>query len=151
MDNCKGKIEEFLIMVKRKRKIFQSIHTVDPKHVPKELIINRHSDYLVDTEMAGNGYHGRCAHCGLAYVTDLGYCSWSGTTCTERAPQSVNDLPENLKSFVKFNGMRMVIRKRRPIFVKSYSDKEMTLKQLNKHVKNLMREHIQMNKHERTL
>lgn len=36
---------------------------------------------LVDTEMAGNGYHGRCEHCGLELVTDLGYNSWSGTKC----------------------------------------------------------------------
>lgn len=123
----------------RKKFLFSKPETVDPKHVPRELMINKHSDHLVDTEMAGNGYHGRCAHCGLAYVTDLGYCSWSDTTCTERAPQSINDLPENLKSFINFNGMRMVIRKGRPVFVKSYSDTKMTLKQLNKHVNELIK------------
>lgn len=36
---------------------------------------------LVDTESAGNGYHGRCEHCGLPLVTDLGYNSWKDTKC----------------------------------------------------------------------
>lgn len=36
---------------------------------------------LVNTRQAGNGYHGNCGHCGLALVTDLGYCTWDNTSC----------------------------------------------------------------------
>lgn len=112
-------------------------HKVDPKRVPKELMVNEHSQHLVNTEQAGNGYHGNCAYCGMSYVTDLGYCSWSGTKCIERAPESVSDLPEDMRSYVKFSSMRMVIKNGRPLFVKSYTDVELTLKQLHKKIKQL--------------
>lgn len=39
-----------------------------------------HGD-IINQEQGGGGYHGNCKNCGLALVTDLGYCSWEGTTC----------------------------------------------------------------------
>lgn len=39
-----------------------------------------HGD-IINREMAGNGYHGRCERCGMPLVTDLGYTSWKGTVC----------------------------------------------------------------------
>ena len=36
---------------------------------------------IIESGMEGNGYHGNCSHCGLALVTDLGYCSWDDTVC----------------------------------------------------------------------
>jgi len=44
---------------------------------------------IVDIEMAGNGYHGRCSNCGLALVTDLGYNSWEGTKCVKKATEDI--------------------------------------------------------------
>ncbi|RTK96449.1 MAG: hypothetical protein EKK64_03985, partial [Neisseriaceae bacterium] len=112
------------------RKLNELKQTVNVKYVPKDLMINEHSKYLIDTEMAGNGYHGRCKYCGLAYVTDLGYCSWSGTKCIKRAPQNINDLPNNFKSYIDFNNLRMIIINRQPIFTKPYKNEHITLKEL---------------------
>ena len=48
---------------------------------------------LVDKEMAGNGYHGRCENCGLPYVTDLGYCSWTDSKCfIDRSERVIKDI-----------------------------------------------------------
>ena len=60
----------------------QWLKVVEKRHV--EIIKNKkyaeHGD-LVDTKMAGNGYHGRCKNCGMPLVTDLGYMSWEDTVC----------------------------------------------------------------------
>lgn len=40
--------------------------------------------HVLDDNGAGNGHHGNCKHCGVALVTDLGYCSWDGLECIER-------------------------------------------------------------------
>ncbi|MCK9544883.1 MAG: hypothetical protein M0R03_22950 [Novosphingobium sp.] len=42
---------------------------------------------LEHAEDAGNGYHGRCKHCGIPLVTDLGYNSWAGVPCNPIAYQ----------------------------------------------------------------
>lgn len=61
--------KEFLILRKKVTKI-----------VTDEKIFEQHGK-LIDTEWAGNGYHGRCSNCGLALETDLGFCNWENTIC----------------------------------------------------------------------
>ena len=60
-------------------KIFkkEDIQVIPEKKFPK------HGE-LIDTRMAGNGYHGRCENCGMALVTDLGYNSWDNTQCIRK-------------------------------------------------------------------
>jgi len=55
---------------------------------------------LVDTAMAGNGYHGRCDICGLALVTDLGYCSWDNSECIPKKvePKKVEPKKKHVKT-----------------------------------------------------
>ncbi len=55
--------------------------------------------HLVDKEMAGNGYHGRCSNCGLALVTDLGYSSWSDTKCEIK--KEVKEKVDTKSSWIK--------------------------------------------------
>lgn len=103
--------------------------------------LNSHSSYLVDTDMAGNGYHGRCAYCGLACVTDLGYSSWAGTTCEEREPSSIIDFPNDIRSYVHFNGL--MFKPDRQVFTKPYSDVELTYADIRKTIDDLSAKHGQ--------
>ena len=86
--------------------------------------------------MAGNGYHGRCAHCGLACETDLGYSSWAGTKCIDREITDEADMPDNIKSYARFFNLRW--DRKRKIFVRPYSDRQHTLDELNEHVQSLL-------------
>jgi len=95
-----------------------------------------HSKNLVDTEMGGGGYHGRCAYCGLAFVTDLGYCSWEGTTCVEREPTALWDFPEDVRSYVNFNSLQF--KWDRQVFTKPFSDVELTYADIRKTIDELM-------------
>lgn len=61
--------EEWLILIK----------TTYTTHIPGKKF-PEHGN-LVNTNQAGNGYHGNCSNCGLALVTDLGYMSWDNTVC----------------------------------------------------------------------
>jgi hypothetical protein len=61
---------------------------------------------LVHAEDAGNGYHGRCKHCGLPLVTDLGYDSWAGVKCVDREITYDGDIPKEIKAYAEFRGYR---------------------------------------------
>ena len=67
------------------------------------IIINEHN--LIHANDGGNGYHGRCEHCGVALVTDLGYCSWDGLKCIDRVPKSPSDVPI-VSSYAQFMGYK---------------------------------------------
>jgi len=66
---------------------FLGVSPTNHTEVIGEKIFPEHGD-IVNRGMAGNGYHGNCSNCGLALVTDLGYCSWEDTTC-KRAQKEV--------------------------------------------------------------
>lgn len=66
-------------------------------------MVNSHE--LVHAKDGGGGYHGRCKHCQLALVTDLGFCSWDNTTCIDRVAQEVSDLPTEIQSYIRFRGL----------------------------------------------
>ena len=68
------------------------------------MTINNH--YLVHSYQAGNGYHGNCKYCGMALVTDLGYCSWNDTKCVDREITYEGDIPKNVLSYARFRGYR---------------------------------------------
>jgi len=53
---------------------------------------------LVNTDMAGNGYHGNCCNCGLPLTTDLGYSSWDGVPC-EIKEHLIVDISQKFKWF----------------------------------------------------
>lgn len=89
--------------------------------------IQKHGN-LVDTENGGNGYHGRCEHCGLAFVTDLGYCSWSDTVCIEREVESESDIPSDIKSYAQWRGL--IWDRKNKVYVKSYSSDEYTIDEI---------------------
>lgn len=92
------------------------------------MIINEHSKYLVDTQNAGNGYHGCCFYCGLAFVTDLGYCSWNDSTCVDREIKDYESIPDQIKDFAQFKGL--VYNKQDNVFVKPYSEEQYTIDEL---------------------
>lgn len=89
--------------------------------------INDHE--LVNAPDAGNGYHGRCKHCGVALETDLGYCSWDNLKCVDREIVNWLDIPEEIKAYANFRGLNW--DKVRKIYVKPYRGDEYTLDQLN--------------------
>ena len=91
------------------------------------MIINEHT--LVHAEDAGNGYHGCCEHCGVALVTDLGYCSWEGLKCKDRPIELYQDIPKDIRSYANWRGLRW--DNKRKIFVKAYSKEEYTISNLN--------------------
>ena len=93
------------------------------------MIINQHSEELDVSDGAGNGYHGRCLYCGLALVTDLGYCSWDGSKCIDREVTKYNNIPKILLDYAKFKGLVFINQTFR--FVKPYSNEEYTIDQLN--------------------
>lgn len=95
--------------------------------------INRHT--LIHANDAGNGYHGWCAHCEVALVTDLGYCSWDNQKCIDRDIESVNDMPEDAQSYINFNSMKYDTHKK--VFTKAYSEDEYTADEIIKKVKKL--------------
>lgn len=98
------------------------------------MIINKHGK-LIDTDMAGNGYHGRCEHCNLALVTDLGYCSWDNTKCIDREIIEITDIPDEILSYANFCGLKWDQEKR--LFIKPYDCDKYTLNQLNDKIKKL--------------
>jgi hypothetical protein len=63
-------------------------------------MINSHD--LVYAKDGGNGYHGRCLHCGVALVTDLGYCSWDNLKCVDRQIEHTSDMSEAVRSYANF-------------------------------------------------
>lgn len=89
------------------------------------IIINQHVN---NGKGWGNGGHGHCIHCGLALVTDLGYCSWTGTNCIDREPQFVHEFPEEVRSYVHFNGLRFNNKTR--IFTKPYNNHDYTIDEI---------------------
>lgn len=91
---------------------------------------------LIDKDMAGNGYHGRCEHCGLACVTDLGYFSWEGTKCIEREIVNEKDVPENIRSYAKFFGMIFKVEDGKAYYTKPYV-KDYQLEELESIIKKL--------------
>lgn len=54
---------------------------------------------LIDTNNGGNGYHGRCGDCGMALVTDLGYCSWDNTECIPKVFENNSEKKEKKKTW----------------------------------------------------
>ena len=97
------------------------------------MIINEHT--LIHAEDAGNGYHGRCEHCGAPLVTDLGYCSWEGLKCIDREIELYSNIPKEIRSYAEWRGLKW--DNKRKIFVKPYSDKEYTIDQLDIMVKEI--------------
>ena len=79
---------------------------------------------------AGNGHHGHCKHCKLPLDTDLGYCSWDDTICIDREPKSVSDFPEEIRSYVNFNGL--IFNADKQTFVKAYQKHSYNYAQLKK-------------------
>ena len=65
--------------------------------------LNKHE--LIHASDAGGGYHGYCKHCSKPLVTDLGFCSWDNTECINRIPDSIEDFPKEIQSYVHFNGL----------------------------------------------
>lgn len=76
-----------------------------------ECTINSHD--LVHADDAGNGYHGNCKHCGLPFVTDLGYCSWTDTTCVDRIVTDESDIPGDVCSYARWKGYKWDYKKRK--------------------------------------
>ena len=70
-----------------KERQYLILHTKTTIEIKEAKKWNQHGN-LVDRNMAGNGYHGRCEHCGLALVTDLGYNSWKNTNCEIKKKKS---------------------------------------------------------------
>lgn len=98
------------------------------------MTINEHT--LIHAQDAGNGYHGRCEHCNAPLVTDLGYCSWDGLKCTDREIESTSDMPDDVLSYTRYNGMSWDFDKKK--FVKSYADREYTLDEVVERIKSLL-------------
>jgi hypothetical protein len=96
---------------------------------------------LVDTDMAGNGYHGRCEHCGLALVTDLGYTSWSGTKCIEREITRYEDIPDEIQNYMNWKNLSVLTKEgvSPMILVKRYTDERYTLDEINEIVQKIKR------------
>lgn len=100
------------------------------------MTVNSHSASLVDTASAGNGYHGRCAYCSLAFVTDLGYCSWDNTVCIDREIKGYDAIPSQIKNFAQFKGLVYNIQEN--VFVRPYSDEQYTIDELSSQINNLL-------------
>lgn len=96
------------------------------------MIINQHD--LVHAKDGGNGYHGRCKHCGSALVTDLGYCSWDDTKCIDREVTNEYDLPKEIRSYINFNGLRIVKGSKKLLFTRPYSDIDYTLEDIQRQI-----------------
>jgi hypothetical protein len=93
---------------------------------------------LVHAEDAGNGYHGRCKHCGLPLVTDLGYVSWAGVKCIDREILYNNEIPKEIKEYAKFRGYHW--DNNLHVFIKaSFSEKldHVTLDEMNEKIMSL--------------
>jgi hypothetical protein len=89
--------------------------------------INEHT--LIHAQDAGNGFHGSCKYCGLALVTDLGYCSWDNTVCIDRETHGWATIPNQIKNFAQFKGL--VYIEQSHVFVRPYFDESYTIDQLN--------------------
>ena len=68
------------------------------------MVINEHT--LIHAPDAGNGYHGNCKHCGVALVTDLGYCSWDNLKCIDREIESYPNIPKEIRNYAQWRGMK---------------------------------------------
>lgn len=79
--------------------------------------VNYHT--IMRTGDTGNGYHGRCKHCGIAHVTDLGYDSLAGTKCIDREVEDETDIPSIIKSFASFTGL--VWNRQDKVYTRPYS------------------------------
>jgi len=98
------------------------------------------NEHVLDGSTAwGNGGHGHCVHCGLALVTDLGYCSWDGVKCIDREPKTLGEFPGPVVSFARFNGL--LYNNEKKIFSKPYSDIEYTIPKLLEVIDNLIVKH----------
>jgi len=87
---------------------------------------------LVHAKDGGNGYHGRCQHCGISLETDLGWSSWDGVKCIEREITYDGDIPEEIRSYAAFRGYRWDNKKH--LYVKASFNQELnelTLDQMN--------------------
>lgn len=83
--------------------------------------INKHE--LVHAKDAGGGYHGRCKHCDLALVTDLGYNSWEGIKCVDRKLTRPNS---KIMGYAIFHGYNFSDGK----FYKAYSNEEVSYQEM---------------------
>lgn len=99
------------------------------------MVINKHT--LVHANDAGNGYHGRCEHCGVALVTDLGYCSWEGVKCVDREIDSSSDIPGKILSYANFNGYSWSYIEK--LFIKPYGD-QLSIDEINERISMLEKE-----------
>lgn len=101
--------------------------------LPNILKINKHS--LDGSDASGNGHHGHCKHCGLPYVSDLGYDSWEGTKCVDR-DRTINfdDFPDEMRSYANFNSL--IFDQKRQLFIRPYG-KNYTYNQLVKIINKL--------------
>ena len=97
------------------------------------MIINEH--LLIHADDAGNGYHGNCKHCGVALVTDLGYCSWDGVRCIDREVDSYNDIPDEIKRYANWHALKW--NKDEKKYFKTYSTEEYTIDQLSTIIKKI--------------
>lgn len=94
------------------------------------MIINKHE---LDSSTAwGNGGHGHCKHCRLALETDLGWCSWTGVKCIDREIIDEKDMPEEVRSYIRFSGY--IWNSKKKIFIRPYHSDELTLDQLIKKI-----------------
>ena len=94
------------------------------------MIINSHD--LVHSNQGGNGFHGHCAHCGVALVTDLGYCSWDGLKCVDREIVDTKDMPKDILSYAKFHSL--IWNKNLKKFIKPFYSDEYTLEEINENI-----------------
>lgn len=95
---------------------------------------------LVNKEQGGNGYHGNCEHCGLALVTDLGYCSWDDTECIEHEIISESEVSNEVRNYTRFRGMRFTVKKNTGVYVNSY-DRDYSIEELEEHVQKIKHNH----------
>ena len=97
------------------------------------MIINSHD--LVYASDAGNGFHGRCSHCGVPLVTDLGYCSWEGVKCIDREVVNYIDIPAEIIKYANFFGLHW--DRINKTFNKSYSEETFTIDDINDKIQKL--------------
>ena len=76
-----------------------------------------------------------CKHCGVTFESDLGWTSFDNLKCIDREAESISEWPEEVRSFIIFNGLAWNEKKTK--LVKAYSDKSYTVKQLFETVKKL--------------
>ena len=101
------------------------------------MIKNEHE--LVHAADAGGGYHGRCKHCDVALVTDLGFCSWDGLKCVDREITIEWDIPEQLRSFALYTGM--VFDNEAKKYIKPYGTEQddCTIDELNERMNKVLK------------